>query len=53
MLAKKNAIGYYNTSFSPFFSPSLLARSECYPLINPFGQETANITDSHRQLLCE
>ncbi|KAF4791951.1 Transmembrane protein [Turdus rufiventris] len=26
-------------------------RSECYPLINPFWHETANITDSHRQLL--
>ncbi|NXN91273.1 TM114 protein, partial [Rhinopomastus cyanomelas] len=26
-------------------------RNECYPLINPFGQENANITDSHRQLL--
>ncbi|XP_062359704.1 transmembrane protein 114 isoform X2 [Cinclus cinclus] len=26
-------------------------RSECYPLINPFWHENANITDSHRQLL--
>ncbi|XP_030906313.1 transmembrane protein 114 isoform X2 [Melopsittacus undulatus] len=26
-------------------------RNECYPLINPFGHENANITDSHRQLL--
>ncbi|XP_027539930.1 transmembrane protein 114 isoform X2 [Neopelma chrysocephalum] len=26
-------------------------RSECYPLINPFWHENANITESHRQLL--
>ncbi|RMC17792.1 hypothetical protein DUI87_05458 [Hirundo rustica rustica] len=26
-------------------------RSECYPLINPFWHENANITDSHKQLL--
>ncbi|XP_042684065.1 transmembrane protein 114 [Centrocercus urophasianus] len=26
-------------------------RSKCYPLINPFRHENANITDSHRQLL--
>ncbi|POI29825.1 hypothetical protein CIB84_006425 [Bambusicola thoracicus] len=26
-------------------------RSKCYPLINPFWYENANITDSHRQLL--
>ncbi|XP_062495374.1 transmembrane protein 114 isoform X2 [Pezoporus occidentalis] len=26
-------------------------RNECYPLINPFWHENANITDSHRQLL--
>ncbi|XP_065589086.1 transmembrane protein 114 isoform X2 [Cyrtonyx montezumae] len=26
-------------------------RSKCYPLINPFWHENANITDSHRQLL--
>ncbi|XP_075292567.1 transmembrane protein 114 [Opisthocomus hoazin] len=26
-------------------------RGECYPLINPFWHENANITDSHRQLL--
>ncbi|XP_057262632.1 transmembrane protein 114 isoform X2 [Pezoporus wallicus] len=26
-------------------------RNECYPLINPFWQENANITGSHRQLL--
>ncbi|XP_072205234.1 transmembrane protein 114 isoform X2 [Excalfactoria chinensis] len=26
-------------------------RSKCYPLINPFQHENANITDSHRQLL--
>ncbi|KFQ93200.1 Transmembrane protein 114, partial [Nipponia nippon] len=30
---------------------SLSVRSECYPLINPFWHENANITDSHRQLL--
>ncbi|XP_009323081.1 PREDICTED: transmembrane protein 114 [Pygoscelis adeliae] len=28
-----------------------IVRSECYPLINPFWHENANITDSHRQLL--
>ncbi|KAM6320379.1 transmembrane protein 114 [Podargus strigoides] len=26
-------------------------KSECYPLINPFWHQNANITDSHRQLL--
>ncbi|XP_068003521.1 transmembrane protein 114 isoform X4 [Melanerpes formicivorus] len=26
-------------------------RNECYPLINPFRHENANITESHRQLL--
>uniref|UniRef100_G1N8Y4 Uncharacterized protein n=1 Tax=Meleagris gallopavo TaxID=9103 RepID=G1N8Y4_MELGA len=26
-------------------------QSKCYPLINPFWHENANITDSHRQLL--
>ncbi|XP_051488200.1 transmembrane protein 114 isoform X5 [Apus apus] len=26
-------------------------RSECYPLINPFWHENANITDTHRRLL--
>lgn len=39
--------------FSHCFFPSLLVRSECYPLINPFWHENANITDAHRQLLCE
>ncbi|KFP17270.1 Transmembrane protein 114, partial [Egretta garzetta] len=30
---------------------SLSVRNECYPLINPFWHENANITGSHRQLL--
>ncbi|NWS68123.1 TM114 protein, partial [Crotophaga sulcirostris] len=30
---------------------SCRVRSECYPLINPFWHENANITNSHRQLL--
>uniref|UniRef100_A0A803VBB5 Transmembrane protein 114 n=1 Tax=Ficedula albicollis TaxID=59894 RepID=A0A803VBB5_FICAL len=31
--------------------PGTRGQSECYPLINPFWHENANITDSHRQLL--
>ncbi|NWQ99349.1 TM114 protein, partial [Paradoxornis webbianus] len=38
----------FSSLFFPFF---LIVRSECYPLINPFWHENANITDSHRQLL--
>ncbi|XP_051488199.1 transmembrane protein 114 isoform X4 [Apus apus] len=30
---------------------SCRVRSECYPLINPFWHENANITDTHRRLL--
>nr|XP_009934612.1 PREDICTED: transmembrane protein 114 [Opisthocomus hoazin] len=42
------ALGSYTTVPTGFPAE---VRGECYPLINPFWHENANITDSHRQLL--
>ncbi|NWR14206.1 TM114 protein, partial [Emberiza fucata] len=39
------------TDFWYIIDASKLEASECYPLINPFWHENANITESHRQLL--
>lgn len=43
----------FSLTFFPTLPPTISVRSKCYPLINPFWYENANITDSHRQLLCE
>ncbi|XP_009993829.1 PREDICTED: transmembrane protein 114 [Chaetura pelagica] len=46
-----NASRFTGTLRTRSRSPASSLRSECYPLINPFWHENANITDTHRRLL--